>query len=310
MESPVDLPTQAEHLPDDVLLAELHACAVLARENDARMLVFLGEVEHRGIYLLRACSSMYDYCKRKLLMSDGQAYRRIAAARLVRRYPFLTALIARGVTHISTLAQIHTFVSDENVHALVADTAGKSRDEVDRVLGERFGLSRRPLSPKGVIVIDDELAGLIQRAFELECHAVPDGDRLKLAKRAFRALIAASEKRTRGKAARPRPARTEATSDISRESRRVMYETHGEQCSYVDETTGDRCGSRVFVQPDHIKMRVHGGSHAAVNLKPMCGPHNRLLAVLALGRERIQRAIRLRQRRSSDGEEPPASTGE
>lgn len=305
----VQLPSTIDHLSDDALVAELDACAAAGRENDARLLVYLNEVEARGLYLARACSSMYVYCKRWLKMSDGQTHRRMAAARLVKRYPFLLPLLVQGVTHMSTLAQINTFVNSENVHALVADTAGKSRDEVDRILARRFGLDRRALTMRGVIVIDEELDALIQRAFELVCHAVPDGDRLKLTKRAFRSLIADAEKKQRAKADRPRPGPAKATKTIPRASTRAMFEKHGEQCSFVDPATGERCNSRLFLQRNHRRMRVHGGTHEPENLEPLCGPHNNYLAALALGRERIERAIRLRQqpRGTSDEEnEPPA----
>jgi hypothetical protein len=299
----------ADQLSDDALCAELEACVAVGRENDVRVLVYLMAVEERGLYLQRACSSMYDFCKRKLRFSDGQTYRRLMSARLAKRYPFLLPLIASGATHMSTLAQIKRFVTADNVHSLVAETAGKNRDEVDRVLARRFGVERTPLSSRGMILIDEELEGLIQRSFELECHAVPDGDRLKLAKRAFRSLIARAEKNKRATAERPRPAPTNPTKTIPRASTRAMFEKHGDQCSFVDPSTGERCGSRIFIQRNHRRMRVHGGTHDADNLDPHCGPHNRFLAALALGRERIQRAIRLRQQMRG-GDEVDAPTGE
>lgn len=297
-----------EHLSDDDLVAELHASVVAGRENDARMLLYLIEVEARGIYLARACSSMYDYCQRELGMSGGQAHRRIAAARLAKDHPFVLPLVARGMTHLSTLAQIRTFVNDDNVHSLVADTAGKNRDEVDWYLAERFNLRKSGKRSRGVIAVDDELDGLIKRAFELECHAVPDGDRQKLAKRAFRALIADAEKRARAKTERPRPAPPRPTKRISRASTRAMFSKHGEQCCYVDPTNGERCQSRVFIQRNHIRMRAHGGGNEAENLNAMCGPHNRYLAALALGRSRIERAIRLRQQRQPPSDDVDPAT--
>lgn len=310
MNPPASFQSDVARLSDDALFAELEACVVAGRENDARLLVFLGAVEERRIYLLRACSSMYDYCRRRLRMSEGQAHRRIAAARLVKTYPFILPLIASGAMHMSTLAQIRSFVKPENVHALVADTAGKSRDDVDRILADRFGLDRHLMRARGVLVIDEELDALMRRAFELDCHAVPDGDRLKLAKRAFRTFIAEAERKQRATARRPRPGPTQPTKSIPRASTRAMFERHGEQCCYVDPVTGERCGSRVFVQRNHRRMRVHGGGHEAENLDPHCGPHNRFLAALALGRERIERAIRRRRQQGRQGEEDSAPPGD
>ena len=294
-----------EHLSDEALLAELQACVAAGRENDARMIRYLVAVDVRRIYLARACSSLYEFCKRRLGLSDGQAYRRVAAARVVRDYPFVLPLLVRGETHMSTLAQIRMYLTPANVHELVADTAGKNRDQVDHILAVRFGLERMP-STRNAIFPDRELEALIQRAFELECHSVPNADRLELTKRAYRALIADGEKKRRAKALRPKATASPhtPTKGISRAATREMFEQHGEQCSYVDRTTGERCQSRVFIQRNHRLMQALGGTGEAENLEPLCGPHNRYCAELILGRERINRAIRLRQRRlGRDGDD-------
>jgi hypothetical protein len=292
--------TKLDHLSDDALLAQLTACCVLGRKVDARVISYLIEVEERRIHLLRACSSMWDFATRKLGFSGGQAYRRIASARLVKRYPFILPLIENGFTHMSTLAQIHSFVGDDNVHALVADTAGKSRDAVDQILAERFGIRRKAKQARGVLPTDEELEGLIERARELTSHVIPDGDRLKMAKRAFRLLIADEERRTRARAERPRAAAVVPTKSIPRASTRAMFEKHGEQCCYVDAKTGERCPSRVFLQRNHRRMRCRGGGHGAENLEPLCGAHNRLLAELALGRGYIERRIDFRQQKEKE----------
>lgn len=44
-------------------------------------------------------------------------------------------------------------------------------------------------------------------------------------------------------------------------------------------------------------MRCHGGEDDAKNLRPMCAPHNLLLAEQALGRDYVQSRIRSRQRK-------------
>ncbi|HEY8142900.1 MAG TPA: hypothetical protein VIG06_09515, partial [Kofleriaceae bacterium] len=54
------------------------------RRLTAAVLVHLGEVETRRLYLPAACSSMHVYCVRVLGMSEDQAFKRIRAARAVR----------------------------------------------------------------------------------------------------------------------------------------------------------------------------------------------------------------------------------
>lgn len=131
------------------------------------------------------------------MMSDSSAHRFIAVARLCRRYPWLVERIERGEAHMTTLANIASFITDENVHELVEETAGKKRAEVDLVLLRRFGFDRRQAN--GVVPYDEGLLRLMDRARELLSHSIPSGDRLEIAKVAYTVLIAHLEKKTRAK---------------------------------------------------------------------------------------------------------------
>ena len=46
-------------------------------------------------------------------------------------------------------------------------------------------------------------------------------------------------------------------------------------CGYVDPLTGRRCGSRHFLQIDHIRPVYAGGGNAPENLRALCSAHNR-----------------------------------
>jgi hypothetical protein len=244
---------------------------------------------------------MWDYARRILRVSHGTAYRHIAGARLCRRFPFLPERIERGEPHHTTLAHIASFLTPENVHALVDETKGKSRTDVDLVLRKWFGVERRDVSP---FPYDAELLQMVTRAQELLSHTLPNGDRLAISKLAYGLLIQFLEKGKRAKAESPRPAPTEPTKSVSRHATRAKFEEHGDQCSYVDERTGERCPSRAFIQKDHRHMQVHGGTHDPTNLRPMCAAHNLLLAELALGRDYVQSRIRFRQRQQKSESEP------
>ena len=287
-----------DHLSDEELLAELAACCSNARRSDVQTLAFLAGVEERRLYLAAAASSMFDYCRRFLLMSHWRAYRCIAGARLCKQFPFLLERIERGELHLSTLAHLASFITPENVHELIEETAGMNRSAIDLFLGRKFGVE--PMHGRmsnGPLPYDEELLQMLERARELLSHTLPTGDRLLILKAALRVLITGLEKKTRGKADKPRRAPQKPTKRISRHATRVMFEEHGEQCTFVDERTGARCSSRVFVQRDHRHMQVHGGDHDPKNLRPMCGPHNRWLAEQALGKKTIERRIHFRQRK-------------
>ena len=75
------------HLSDGELLTATRR--VVGRSNQllAALLAHLAEVEARGAHRARACSSLYTYCIYLLRFSEDEAFRRVSAARLVRRFP-------------------------------------------------------------------------------------------------------------------------------------------------------------------------------------------------------------------------------
>src|SRR6202030_4280698 len=90
-------------LSDEQLLSSLSAVCFETRRLLGRLLVHLIEVEARRLDLRSACSSLFDFCQRRLGMSESEAVRRIDAARLVKRFPCLLAHIERGDIHLSAL---------------------------------------------------------------------------------------------------------------------------------------------------------------------------------------------------------------
>jgi hypothetical protein len=74
-------------LTDEELVARIEAICVEGHRLTARLVVHLVEVEERRLDLKAACSSMFDYCVRRLGMTESAAYRRINAARLVKKFP-------------------------------------------------------------------------------------------------------------------------------------------------------------------------------------------------------------------------------
>jgi 5-methylcytosine-specific restriction endonuclease McrA len=47
-----------------------------------------------------------------------------------------------------------------------------------------------------------------------------------------------------------------------------------EGCQFKDSKTGKICGSKYFLQADHIKPRFAGGGNEPTNLRPLCSSHN------------------------------------
>ena len=81
--------THLTELTDDALVSRISTLCAEGHALTARLIVLLIEVEERRLDLRSACTSMFDYCQRRLGMSEGAAFRRITAARLVKRFPAL-----------------------------------------------------------------------------------------------------------------------------------------------------------------------------------------------------------------------------
>ena len=126
-----------ETMSDAEVVARLAELLREERRLTAAVLLHLGEVEARQLYLPAACSSMFVYCTRVLGMSEDQAFKRIRAARAVRRYPVVGAAVAAGRLHLSGVVLLAPHLSDDNAEELVAESVGKSKAEIEVLLARR-----------------------------------------------------------------------------------------------------------------------------------------------------------------------------
>jgi len=97
-------------LSDEQLLDGIQNLLGSERQLLVEHLRYLIEIEDRRLALRAAYSSLFELCTEKLHMSEGQAFRRINAARLARRFPVVLGLIGtRGA--LDTVFATHDHVS-------------------------------------------------------------------------------------------------------------------------------------------------------------------------------------------------------
>ncbi len=126
------------HLSDDEVLANLGSVIGSRRRITAQLVAYLGEVEARRLELREACSSMYEFCCRKLKLSEGSAHRHIAAARIARKYPMVLGPLREGRIHVTALSMLQRYLSVENHAELLAAACDKSKAEVELLIRSRF----------------------------------------------------------------------------------------------------------------------------------------------------------------------------
>jgi hypothetical protein len=174
-------------------------------------------------------------------MSEDQAFKRIRAARAVRRYPVVAKAVADGRLHLSGVVLLAPYLSEENAESLVAEACGKSKAEIELILARRAprpdvperlepvaqqttmevvpgpvarevgGAAKvAPLAPARFalqVTIGEETQQKLLRAQALLRHQVPSGDLAEVLDRALDALLDKVERKKLGKAKAPRPAK-------------------------------------------------------------------------------------------------------
>jgi hypothetical protein len=325
-------------LSDAQLLDSLNTVSAHSRVLLARLLAHLGEVEERRLHLEAAFPSMLDFCMGRLGMSEGEACRRITAARAARRFPDLLMRLEHGDVTLSTIVLVHKHLDEATYEETMAAVAGKKKLEVLEILARRVPkpdvpdrivpLTSEPLTALSPAVpsmstptpiaqltplaearyaleltIDGALRAKLDRAADLMRHANPSGDLATVLDRALDVLVEKLEKQRLGKTSRPAPTvpRSMATR-ITRALRRAVFERDGERCTFHDEG-GHRCPAITLLEIDHVIPRASGGKNELPNLRVRCRSHNRLHAEKSFGREHVDRKIaehRSQERRLPD----------
>jgi hypothetical protein len=125
------------HVADPELKQDLRAGAVDDRAGLAKRLAQIAEFDCRRLYLPEY-PSMYQFCMRELKYSEDAACRRIAAAKLARRYPALFVAIADGRHSLSTTLMLEPYLLPETAGELIESSSDKSKSELAHFLAGRF----------------------------------------------------------------------------------------------------------------------------------------------------------------------------
>ena len=125
-------------LGDSELLAKLLELARQSNDLSAQLIAHLVELEQRMLHLELGFSSLFAYCVDALGMSEGSAGRRVAAARVCRRFPEAFERVARGELHLCALCALAPYLSEENAGTLFEACTSKTRRQIEELLAARF----------------------------------------------------------------------------------------------------------------------------------------------------------------------------
>jgi 5-methylcytosine-specific restriction endonuclease McrA len=123
---------------DGALLDGVRSLIRSERKMTARLLAHLNEVEERRLHWRHAVTSMFAYCVERLGMSEDEAGRRIAAARLAKSFPSLYSLLDGNKISLSVLLLLKPYLTEQNQAELFAGVSGLSRNQAEAWLAARF----------------------------------------------------------------------------------------------------------------------------------------------------------------------------
>jgi 5-methylcytosine-specific restriction endonuclease McrA len=299
------------HSSDDELLLAVRQLVGSQNELTAKLLAHLVEIEGRRLHLLAGFSSMFEFCTSGLGLSEGEAFRRILAARIARRFPVVYSLVASGAVHLSALELLRDYLTEENHAELLRSASRKSKREVETLLAARFPrpdvpsrITRARIEPLGEerfrveFTASAKLREKLELCRDLMSHANPSHDLAVIVERGIDLLLADLQRKRLAHAKRPRRATREGSKPgrVTRAVRREVFERDGLRCTYVSPDDR-RCEARAFLELDHAKPRALGGADQSKNLRVRCRAHNQLAAEEVFGREHVERSRHFRQRK-------------
>jgi 5-methylcytosine-specific restriction endonuclease McrA len=123
-------------LSDRHILTRIHELTRHERALTLQVLLHLNEIERRRLHLKQGYSSLFDYCVSALKYSESAAVRRVRAARCVRRFPEVYALLDANELSVCALSKIARVLSVSNSHALLERVRARSLREIDAIVAE------------------------------------------------------------------------------------------------------------------------------------------------------------------------------
>jgi hypothetical protein len=284
--------------------------------TEARIVAHLAEMDARQLSL-RKGQSLWEYCLSRLGLSESEAYYRIGAARLGRRFPLVFGLLERRELHLTAIVLVGRYLTGANHVELLNEARGKSKRQLLELLVRRFPkagvaeeLRRLPvprealalgptalLEPRSedryalTIELSCAQTAKLERARDLLSHANPQGDLAQVVERALDLLLAQLEQKHFGQPkSGPAPSASSAATGPEERAVRRAHRPHiphavrrqvlardGARCAYIG-IDGIRCRERRFLQFHHVVPFVEGGPDTTENLQLVCAVHNRLLA--------------------------------
>lgn len=265
------------------------------REVLHNILETIREVDSRRMYLEMGFASLFDYLTKAVGYSNASAQRRIDAARLLSEIPDLATKIQSGELKLNQISMVqkatrevartkHQKVTREEKALLLKNIASKTVQETQKEISCFFDLPVQEITMQKVqadesvrieLTLDKESYERLQRAQALLSNAVGDKDLVSFINYVSEKII---QQRSSVRQA-PRKKSSDLVPILAKTfslqmQKRQAHAKHS-ACQYKDPLSGKICGSKYFLQVDHIHSKWAGGSNESSNFQILCAAHNR-----------------------------------
>src|SRR5712692_3215698 len=157
-------------LSSSELLARTHNLVEHSRSVEAELLLHLGEIDDRRLYLERAFPSMFAFCIGELGFSEAAAYDRIMVARAGRQLPAVIDALRCGQEHLTGLRLLVPHLTPGNNRELLAQAAGKTKREIEELVAR---LAPQPPVPSVVRKVPEHSRRASAEPLPLAPNATP-----------------------------------------------------------------------------------------------------------------------------------------
>jgi hypothetical protein len=126
------------HLTDPQLIDGLQRIAGRERVSTAALVAHIAELDRRGLHVAEGFSSLFEYCRDRLRLSEPAAYNRIEVARAAQQHPLLLERLAAGSLSLATARLLKPHLTPANHVALIDAASGLSKRAVEELIATRF----------------------------------------------------------------------------------------------------------------------------------------------------------------------------
>ncbi|MFN8789842.1 MAG: HNH endonuclease [Bdellovibrionales bacterium] len=300
-----------KHLTNQELHSMTQSLARKERLCTLDVLWHLREIERRLLYAEMGYRDLKEYCVRELHYSEGSAWRRISAMKVLKEVPEVEEKLESGSLNLTQLSLVRSHFREikstlEEKKGVLRSLENQDVHTTQRILAESRPeplmaeppVHEKPLKGKRLqvtLILDEDVQ---QELDELLILLGQKMTKLELFKLLVREKLESLRKKTsikmdqQGSAAQsPRRSSAAGSRYISKAIQQQVRVRDQYRCQYRDPESRRQCSARFHLQVEHIRPFAKGGGNDVENLQLLCPTHNRLRAVQHFGEKKMRKYL-------------------